>query len=114
MSRMRSIRRERKEIARERIYHLFRMAEQMALRGREEYARRYVELARKIGMKYLVRMPPRYKQNFCKKCLSYFIPGKNCRVRLKKGRVVVSCLVCGKKIRRPYSKKDNHESSEKN
>lgn len=113
MSRMRYSRRERKKIARERIYHLFRLAERMALAGREEYARRYVVLARKIGMKYLVRMPPMYKHNYCKNCLSYLIPGKNCRVRLKKRRVVVSCLTCGNTIRRQYEK-SHHDVATKN
>ncbi len=104
MSRMHYIRKERRGIAKGRIYHLFQMAERMALDGKDEFARRYVELARKIGMKYLVRMPRRYKKNFCKKCLSYLIPGKNCRVRLKKGKVIISCLVCGEKKRYPFKR----------
>ncbi|MEA2054127.1 MAG: ribonuclease P protein component 4 [Candidatus Thermoplasmatota archaeon] len=94
----------RKLIARKRIYHLFEMAEKMAMDGKMDLAGRYVEIARKIGMKYLVRIPKAYKKRFCKKCNSYLLPGKNCSVRLKKKRIVVSCHNCGNIIRTPFTR----------
>ena len=94
--------RENKKIAMERIHCLFREAEKMAKENKMELCRRYVEIARKISMKYLVRIPKIYRLRFCKKCLSYLVPGKNCRVRLKKSKVVVTCLNCGNKKRYPY------------
>jgi ribonuclease P protein subunit RPR2 len=80
------------------------MAERMTIENKEEFAQRYVKLARKIGMKYLVRIPYAYKRNFCKNCLSYMIPGKNCRIRLKKKKITTTCLVCGKHIRSPFGR----------
>lgn len=94
--------RERQRIAIERIHRLFSEAEKMAKENRMELCRRYVEIARKISMKYLVRIPKTYRLRFCKKCLSYLVPGKNCRVRLKKSKVVLTCLNCGSKKRYPY------------
>jgi len=92
----------RKKIARERIEILFREAEKRAKEGRFELANRYVEIARKISMKYLVRIPKEYRVRYCKKCLSYLLPGKNCRVRISKHRVIVTCLNCGNVKRYPY------------
>lgn len=95
---------ERQKIALERINRLFIEAEKMAKENRMNLCNRYVEIARKISMKYLVRIPKIYRIRYCKKCLSYFVPGKNCRVRLKKRKVVITCLNCGNMKRYPYLK----------
>ncbi|OYT61218.1 ribonuclease P [Thermoplasmatales archaeon ex4484_30] len=100
----RDVRRERKRIALKRIHKLFQQAERRAFENRLELSDRYVQLARKIAMRYLIRMPREYKRRYCKHCYSYLLPGKNCRVRLKKKRVVVTCFNCGKKSRYPYIK----------
>jgi len=92
----------RKKIARERIKKLFKEAERRAKEDRFELSRRYVEIARKISMKYLVRIPKEYRMKYCKKCGSYLVPGKNCRVRLQKHKVVITCLNCGNVKRYPY------------
>jgi len=96
------VKRERRAIARRRINHLFREAERRAMEGRFELADRYVYLARKIAMRYLVRIPKQYRTKFCRKCNSYLLPGKTCRVRLKKHRVVITCHKCGAVKRYPY------------
>jgi len=98
------VRRERKRIALQRIHHLFKQAERRAYENRLDLATRYVVLARKLAMRYLVRMPREYKRRFCKNCYFYLVPGKNCRVRLKKHKVVVTCLNCGEVMRYPYLK----------
>jgi ribonuclease P protein subunit RPR2 len=92
----------RKKIAKERIEKLFKEAERRAKEGRLELSNRYVEIARKIAMKYLVRIPKDAKMRYCRKCGSYLVPGKNCRVRLQKHKVVVTCLNCGNVRRYPY------------
>jgi len=74
--------------------------------GREEGGRdrseRYVQLARKIGMRYRVRIPRHLKMRFCKNCHAFLIPGRNARVRLKGENLTTTCLRCGKQTRRPY------------
>ncbi len=94
--------RNRQEIAEQRIKKLFQEAEKRAMEGRMDLANRYVEIAREISMKYLVRIPKEYKLRYCKKCHSYLLPGKNCMVRLKKHKVVIKCLNCGHFMRYPY------------
>jgi ribonuclease P protein subunit RPR2 len=93
------------KIARERIRILFDLAKKES-GSHPERSRRYVELARKIGMRYNVRLTRGMKMRFCPKCLSYLRPGANCRVRTKKDRqsVILTCLECGFVRRYPYIK----------
>jgi len=92
-----------RRIARERIRILFSMMEKMK---DEDYdlARRYVELAKKIAMKYRVKIPKRFKMLFCKKCLYPYKAGLF-RVRIRKSRVIITCLNCGYERRIPIRPK---------
>lgn len=91
-----------RRIALERMEILFHRAEQEALHARPARARRYVDLARRIGMRYNVRVPPEFKRRFCKACLAYLVPSVNARVRIGRGHVTVTCLGCGTIQRLPY------------
>ncbi len=91
-----------KEIAKRRIGKLFLLAEESALKGKINLANRYVEIARKIKMKYLVPMPIEYKRRYCKHCYSYLLPDVSCRIRISKGKVVIYCNKCKKLTRIPF------------
>lgn len=82
-----------RKIASERIEILFRLMEETK---REDYdlARRYVELAKRIAMKYRIKIPKEFKLKFCKKCLYPYKEGRF-RVRIAKSRVIITCLNCG-------------------
>ncbi|MEX2701663.1 MAG: ribonuclease P protein component 4 [Candidatus Baldrarchaeota archaeon] len=93
-----------KDIARQRIELLFEMADKI-YRQHPDLAQRYIDLARKIGMRCRVKIPRRLKRRICKHCKSFLIPGVNCRVRLRTNRfphLVVTCLKCGRQMRYPY------------
>lgn len=92
--------RKARSIARERIEKLLTLAEEEALAGNIERGRRYVELARKIGMRTNTRMPKEFM--FCKQCDSPLIPGRNCRVRLRSNHISIRCLNCGHIRRHSY------------
>src|SRR5207237_917264 len=79
-----------RRIAAERMVTLFRLAESEALHRRAGRSRRYVELARRIGMRYNVRVPALFKRSFCKKCLAFLLPSVTARVRIGRGRGWVS------------------------
>ena len=83
------------QVVRERIGILFQLAEE-ELKSHPERARRYVSLARKLGMKYNVRFSPKLKRWFCKRCGILWIPGYNLKVRLnsRKGVMEYRCE-CG-------------------
>lgn len=79
-----------KRTAAERIEELFKQAAR-----RPEFARRYVVLARKMAMRHKVRIPLKWRRRFCKKCNAFLVPGKNCRVRLRDKKRIITCLDCG-------------------
>jgi ribonuclease P protein subunit RPR2 len=84
-----------KEIAKERIEQLFQQAEK-----NKSLANRYVTLARKIAMKTKLRIPREYKRRFCKHCYKY-LHKDNSRVRIQKGKIIISCFECKKFMRIP-------------
>ena len=104
MGRSKRLRRkkEARSIARERMEILFSLAEKEALAGNADRAKRYVGLFRRIGMRYNVPVPRRYKIATCRNCNSFLISGKNSRTRLEKHRIRVECLECGGVRRFPY------------
>lgn len=88
-------------VARERMVGLLREAELSALAGHPERSDRYVQLARRIGTRYNVRLPPELRHRFCRGCSSYLREGSTVRTRLRSGRQVRTCLKCGRAYRTP-------------
>ena len=83
-----------KTIATHRIHTLMTLAETAALQGHLSYANRYVSLARKIAMRYLIPIPLEYKRNICKHCYAYLLPGQNAHIRLHRGKIITKCQTC--------------------
>ncbi len=102
-----------RKTAKERIEILFEEAEKAALCGDIDFSDRYVTLARKIGMKYNVNITSEYRRRFCKDCYSYLFPGKTCKVRINKGKIVTKCLKCKTINRFVISKKDVDKNGSK-
>lgn len=92
-----------RNIARERMSILLDRAAEV-FREDRELARRYVYLARRLGMRYNVRLKKDDKLRVCRRCNAYLVPGANCRVRTHEGRVVITCLDCGGVRRIPFIK----------
>jgi RNase P subunit RPR2 len=89
-------------IGKRRIFVLTELSKEALSEGNADRARRYVTLARNIGMKTRTDIPKDFK--YCKKCLIPLLPGTNCRVRLTGGKVVSTCGECGAIKRMPYIK----------
>ncbi|MGI0053608.1 MAG: ribonuclease P protein component 4, partial [Thermoplasmata archaeon] len=79
-------------IARERINDLFALARTESERGAGPLPHRYVALARRIGMRFNLRLPPEFRDRYCRRCSSYWIEGRTVRTRLRAGRTVRTCL----------------------
>ena len=92
---------EQRNIAKERINALFKQARDI-FKEDNKLADRYVHLARKIAMKFKVRIPPNLQRKFCKHCYKYLFPGINARIRMNKGKVVYYCQNCKKYMRFPH------------
>lgn len=84
-----------KEIAKRRIEILVKIALQ---EKDETLAERQAQLAKKIAMRFRVRLPYRARQLFCKKCKAFIVPGRGSRIRVgrtKTKAVRITCLRCG-------------------
>ena len=94
------------KIAKERIGILFKQAEK-EFKKHPERSKKYVALARKIGLRYNVRFSKQLKRRFCKNCNSLLIAGRTSRTRIKSREkiITVRCLKCNKVYRYPYRKR---------
>ncbi|WP_135830105.1 ribonuclease P protein component 4 [Halorussus halobius] len=88
-------------IAEERIERLASLAREAASECRDDRARRYVRLARRLAERNRLSLPTELERFACDACDRYRRPGKNARVRLQDGHVVVTCD-CGEQARYPY------------
>ncbi|HLD85740.1 MAG TPA: ribonuclease P [archaeon] len=82
------------KIARERIAILIAEAE----KADAQFSKRYVRLAKKIGMRYNVRLPPKAKRMFCKYCFAKLTHGW----RIKNKVRYTTCKSCGRTVRFPF------------
>lgn len=87
-------------VARERMAILIGRAEEASRARDVARARRYVQLARRIGTRYNIRIPPALKDRFCQGCSSYLQEGITVRTRMNSGKRTRTCLSCGRVRRR--------------
>ncbi|MFP4118657.1 MAG: ribonuclease P protein component 4 [Candidatus Woesearchaeota archaeon] len=92
------------EIAKEHISSLFK-EQRKRLYSDKRLAQRYTNHIRRIGMKFRLKLPREVKRSYCKHCKTVFIPGKNCRVRLRRKKLIYHCFECKKHTRLPYWKR---------
>lgn len=96
-----------REIALKRIRKLFELAIE-ALHERPDLAQRYVEIARRIGMRARIRMPRENRILICRHCKRFIFPGVSSRIRIQPRRephIVITCLYCGGHMRKPLRRR---------
>jgi len=96
-----------KDLARQRIDRLFRMAFE-SVGTRPDLSDRYVEMACNISRRTRVRIPRRWKRFVCRSCGSFLYPGVSARVRIRekrRGYLAVTCLRCKSLRRYPLAKR---------
>ncbi len=91
-------------VAQERIETLFSLAQRRAHEGDLELADRYVWLARKIGMRYNLRLPRRLNLRICANCYRFLLPNTTARIRTRNARLVICCSHCGHIRRIPFDR----------
>lgn len=87
-----------RKIARERIAILFARAREFFDED-PAVSHRCVALARRIAMRQRVRIDRSYRRQFCRFCHAFLVPGRNMRVRIHRGKVIVTCRECGRQMR---------------
>ena len=88
-------------IAAERIDRLHELAREATAESHDDRARQYVRRARRIAERNRLTLPRTFVRFTCDSCNRYLRPGKNARVRLQDGHVVITCD-CGQQERYPY------------
>lgn len=96
-------------IAKERIEILFKQAAKQATSGNVDLSDRYVYLARRIAMRYNLKLPKHLKRRFCKYCYSY-LSAERQKTRVEKGIKKIKCLKCGRMNRIILENKTNKQS----
>ena len=81
------------------LHACFALAERESLDRYPELADRYVNLARRIGMRYNVRLLGEYRGAGPPEMSTYWVEGRTVRTRLRSGRRVRTCLRCGRQRR---------------
>lgn len=92
-----------RRIAGERVDILFKLAQDNFMKNKER-AQVYARLAWRIALRYNISLPGKWKLNFCRGCKSFLMPSFNSRVRLSRGRLVITCLECGRRRRIPLTR----------
>jgi len=99
----------RKKVASERIKELLMFSE--LYKNDEILSTNFIKTAVAISRRHKLRIPPKFKRKFCRKCFTVFIPNKTVRIRTGKGKVTFTCLNCGHIKRIPYLKEKKIESN---
>lgn len=89
-----------KDLAKQRIRWLYRMAYDEVRKGNYGRARRYAELIIRVAEKGRIRVPRSIKRSICRKCKVILVPGITARIRIrsegsKGSHVTVTCTLCG-------------------
>ena len=94
----------KKEIAIKRMQILFNNAISNA-RLDPDLAEKQALLAKKIGMKYRIRMSYEISSSFCKKCKKFIAPGIASKIRLgsKPKSITITCSYCNHTYRKIIS-----------
>jgi len=71
----------------------------------KKQANDFVRKARRLSMKFKIKLKPELKRRFCKNCYSFLMPGINVRIRTREGKIIYYCLECKKFMRIPFDKK---------
>ena len=94
----------KKQIATQRIQILFHNALSNA-KNNPGLAERQAEIAKKISMKFKIKMPFELNSSFCKKCKKFIPPGIASKIRLgsKPKSIRITCSYCNHTYRKIIS-----------
>jgi len=92
-----------KQIAMQRVKVLI----DRALYSRDEFSDHHIVIAKKIILKYKLKIPFEYKVLFCKQCKNFIIPGRDSIIRIGRSNTKalrITCKLCGHTYRKIIEK----------
>ena len=86
-----------KTSAKDSLVELIDQAHKAYEKGQKTKAKRYVEMAWELLKKHKVRLPKEYRNSFCRKCRTIWIPGETASVFFdrKNNCLKIKCKKCG-------------------
>ena len=94
------------EIAKERTKILLSRAENEAIKNKNiDRANRYVLLAKKIAMRYNIRINKYYRYKLCRVCNTYLGSSTTSRIRFQAHKIIIYCKNCGNIMRIPLNQR---------
>ncbi|MEM4311313.1 MAG: RNase P subunit [Nitrososphaerales archaeon] len=93
-----------KDIAYQRVKRLIYIALDTA-RYDLDLAKKQAELARRIQLRFNLRLPFELKRFFCHSCKQFLVFGVNSRIRIRSKILTVTCLNCKHVYRKILNKK---------
>jgi ribonuclease P protein subunit RPR2 len=85
--------------------------EQKIVYKNNKLANRYIQLIRRLAMKFRLKTPSEMKRAYCKHCYVALAPGQNCRIRTRNGKLVYYCYNCKKYTRIPIKNSKSSSGS---
>ena len=85
-----------KKDAEQKIPLILEKAKKALKSGNKRLAWIYSRKVKHISNRNKLRLSPAVKRQFCRHCNHVLIPGVNCRVRTKDGKLITYCLECRK------------------
>jgi len=85
-----------------------------ALYVNDEFAQEHAKIAKKIILKYKIKIPFEYKMLFCKNCKKFIAPGRDSTIRLGRSNtraLRITCKFCGHTYRKILTKKYKGKSN---
>ncbi len=70
--------------------------------AKDPISREYAKKALQLCDRFNVQRPYYLRREICPKCGSVLVPSVTSRVRVKRGRIVTTCLACGYRVSRSY------------
>ena len=94
----------KKQIATKRMQILFHNAISNA-KNNPRLAEKQAEIAKKISMKFKIKMPFEISSSFCKRCKKFIAPGITSKIRLgsKPKSIRITCSYCNHTYRKIIS-----------
>ncbi len=96
-----------RQIALQRVRNLI----DSALYSNDEFSQDHIKIARKIILKYKLKIPFEYKILFCKNCKEYIVPGRDSSIRIGRSNTKalrITCKLCGHTYRKIIDKNANN------
>ena len=82
-----------KDLAIQRIYRIINIA-LLTANYDLELAEKQAMIAKRISMKYRVRLPYEIRQLFCKRCKRFIVPSINAKIRIGRSDLKAIRIIC--------------------